>query len=179
MKAAVCRITAKSGLSAVTILMIAVAVLILVSPAVEQAASLQEAAERRAVADTFHWPPIGPFWGFLFVQIPLWLSLGAFLAGVELGERKPPVSKAAVSLCVTCWIVAALGVALFLMTREKYAGICGPALYRYVPIMVSAFLSGMLSCAREVSERWAGIVPPFLAFFIVFLVLSSSTPELL
>jgi hypothetical protein len=180
MNTAVCRIGSRAAVSAATVLMLAVALVILCSPAVQQVAGLQESSARRAVSEeVLSYEIIGPLWAAVFVQIPLWITVGFYLLGSELGAKVRSCARWQPVLWALCIALAVGGILFFQFTRQRNLSACwGPSPLRFAPLMLCGLTAGIVSSTAHHKDRWATALPWLIGFFVIFLIISGSKPYL-
>lgn len=139
-----------------------------------------EGATRPAVPEV-QWDGecIGLLWSAAIVLLPAWLAVWFFMFGLQCASEWTlrPRTRA---LLWTALTVMTLGGLLFFIAaqQENPQEIWGLSPVRFVPLVFSGFPAGMLAHAARRGMRWATILPSTLAFFLVFVYISASTPSL-
>jgi hypothetical protein len=141
---------------------------------------VSEGVERRAVAD-IPWDEgcIGLLWAAAIVQLPAWLAVWFFMFGSQCASERALRPRARAWLWTALIVMTIGGVAFFIAAQqENPQELWGLSPVRFVPLVFSGFPAGMLAHAARRGMRWAAVVPSMLAFFLVFIYISASTPSL-
>lgn len=181
MKAMKYNLVARSSVSALLLAMLGVSIFIVCTPVVKEVVSLQGEADcRRAISEEeiWGWQPVGVFNAFCLLLLPLWMSAGMLiLGGIVIGEKKPGYfAKSCLVAC--CVILAVAGVALFISTPECDLNIWGLSILRFLPLMLSAFPAGILSCTVSRKIRWLPVIPTIVGYFILLFYIANCTSSI-
>jgi hypothetical protein len=178
MKAIAYQLTTKSIFSALMILMMAVALFIIFTPAVRQASSLQEAVGRRAVNPEDIWPVfrIGLLGGLLVLQIPLWLCAVFFAIGARVGEGRNLGDRAKGWFWAASLLLAAGGFVYFILTPQSNPRFWDFSSLRFLPVVLSGFPAGVLCSTTGRDYRWTTILPYAAAFFWLLVYIANCKP---